>query len=139
MKLQYAGAYNPLLLIRETHSESLFDTENEKNEKTPAYELMQIKADKMPIGIYIKEKESFTEHTIDIQKGDSIYLFSDGITDQFGWKNGRKYMMKHFKELLLRIQGNSMEKQHTLIEKAFLDWKGSEDQIDDVVVLGIEI
>ena len=139
MQLQYAGAYNPLILIRETNTDSMFSTEDNEESNSQAFELIQIKADKMPIGIYIREKPSFTLHTIDIQKNDRIYLFSDGLIDQFGWKDGRKFMMKHFKQLLLEIQEHNMDKQHNLIEKAFYDWKGDVDQIDDVVVLGIQI
>ncbi len=120
MNLQYAGAYNSLYIIREG-------------------ELIERKADKMPIGIYIKEKESFTKHELDLQKDDTIYTFSDGYVDQFGGENGRKFMSKPFKRLLLSIQEKSMAEQKDILEKNILDWRGDIPQVDDIIVLGIRV
>lgn len=120
MELQYAGAYNPLYIYRRE-------------------ELMETKADKMPIGIYIKEKESFTQHTFPIQKGDTFYIFSDGYVDQFGGENKRKFMAKPFKYLLSTIQDKSMLEQKEILEKNLDEWKGDLEQVDDIIVIGVRI
>ena len=120
--VEYAGAYNSMYIVR-------------KGEE----EVIEYKADKMPIGIYIKEKESFTKHTVQLQSGDNIYTFSDGFVDQFGGESGRKFMSKPFKRLLLEIQSKSMAEQREILYKAFDDWRGEYPQIDDVIILGIRI
>jgi serine phosphatase RsbU (regulator of sigma subunit) len=120
MALEYSGAYNPLYLYRNN-------------------ELIEYKADKMPIGIYIREKESFTKHQIPIQKGDTFYIFSDGYVDQFGGENGGKYKSKPFKRYLQGIQQYSMPEQRELLDKNFEEWRGPIEQIDDVILLGVRI
>ncbi|MCB0409379.1 MAG: SpoIIE family protein phosphatase, partial [Flavobacteriales bacterium] len=102
------------------------------------FELIEIKADKQPIGKYAEPKP-YTTHTIELQKGDSIYIFSDGYVDQFGGEKGKKFKAKAFRELLLSIQQENMETQRELIDKAFEDWKGNLEQIDDVCVIGLRI
>ena len=118
--LQYSGAYNPLYLIKN------------KN-------LISLKADRMPIGIHLIEKESFTNHEIDIEKGDTIYVFTDGYIDQFGGPDARKFKLLPFKEMLLEIKDYPMEEQKRMLEEKFYLWKGDSEQIDDVLVMGIRI
>ena len=120
--VEYAGAYNPMYIVR-------------KGEE----EVIEYKADKMPIGIYIKEKESFTKHEVQLQSGDMVYTFSDGFIDQFGGDSGRKFMSRPFKQLLLDIQKKSMADQREILYKAFDKWRGEYPQIDDVIILGIRI
>ena len=119
--LQYSGAHNPLYII---HA----DTGN----------LSEIKADRQPIGIHRKEKP-FTNHQIKLKKGDIFYLFSDGFVDQFGGSKGRKLKHKNFKELLLMIYDLSMEEQKEMMEMTFEQWKGSYDQVDDILVIGVKV
>ncbi len=118
-KLQYAGANNPLYIVRDN-------------------ELIQYKADRQPIGVYIKERD-FTNHEIQLQKNDMLYTFSDGFIDQFGGDRGRKYMSKRFKKFLISINHASMQEQETLLDNEFNSWKGELEQIDDVVVIGTKI
>lgn len=121
MTMQYAGAYNPLLLIRNN-------------------EVLKWKADKMPIGIYIREKESFTNHEIELQHGDAFYIFSDGYIDQFGGEKGGKFMIKNFKEMLLDIHHKPMQEQKQILNKRIEEWMGSNyNQIDDMLVIGVKI
>jgi hypothetical protein len=68
-----------------------------------------------------------------------LYLFSDGFFDQFGWRNNKKFMKKNFKNLLLEIQNVPMRAQRLLLENSFNNWKGDLEQIDDVLVMGIEL
>lgn len=126
MRLQYAGAYQPLFLIRKGT-------------------LKEIKADKMPIGISSKAGKSFKNNEIKIFKNDSLYLFSDGYVDQFGGENGKKFLSIRFKRLLIDIQDNIMFDQKELLDQNINEWMGltglykKYDQIDDITVLGIKI
>ncbi len=120
LTLQYSGAYNPLYLVRDG-------------------ELLETKADKMPIGIYHAEKESFTNHELKIKKGDTLYIFSDGFIDQFGGDKGRKYMAKPFKKLLVEIQTSPMEEQKFILNETIGTWMGDYKQIDDIIIFGIRI
>ena len=118
--LQYAGAHNPLWIIRSRHS--VLDPESFSNEQTPyqvrEYELIEIKANKQPIGKF-ENLEPYTTHTIQLEQGDSIYIFSDGYVDQLGGEKGKKFKAKAFRELLLSIQEKTMEEQKLLIDEAF--------------------
>ena len=120
LKMQYAGAYNPLYLYRDK-------------------ELIETAADRMPIGIYIKEKDSFTNNEMQLKKDDVFYIFSDGYTDQFGGPRDRKFTKKALKELLGNICDKPMLEQKELIDSAFQNWKGNLDQTDDIVIIGVKI
>ncbi len=120
MKMQYAGAYNPLYLFRDG-------------------ELIQYKADRMPIGIYVREKPTFTNHEIDIQKGDTFYVFSDGFQDQFGGEDGSKFKAKRLKDVLASIQDKPMAEQKRILDRTFDEWKGDHEQLDDVILIGVRI
>ena len=93
----------------------------------------------MPIGLYVKIGELFTSNRFSYQPGDTIYMFSDGYADQFGEPEGSKFKSKNFKELLVSINGHSMEEQGRMIEKTHLEWRGEHPQIDDVLVIGIKL
>lgn len=82
---------------------------------------------------------AFTNHEIQLEKGDTIYLFSDGFADQFGGKLGKKFLSLNFKKMLLTIQNQTIAKQAQFIEKKFNKWKGQVEQLDDVCVLGFKI
>ncbi len=121
MKIQYSGAFNPIYIIR-------------KNE------LIEVKADRMPIGISIKAKFDFQAHYIDIKKGDMIYIFSDGYADQFGGEEGRKFNYKQFKSFLTEIAELNMNEQKKKLEITHNNWKGtSYEQIDDILIIGVKI
>ena len=119
--LEYAGAYNPLYLFR--------------NGK-----LVEYKGDRFPVGTFVGEEiRQFTNHTIPLKKGDMIYVFSDGFSDQFGGPQGKKFMVRRFKELLQSIHEEPVDKQHDLIAKQLKNWKGNFEQVDDIVIMGIRI
>ena len=92
------------------------------------YELIEIKTDRMPIGIHAEMKE-FTNNELQLQKGDALYLFSDGYADQFGGEKGKKFKYSRFRELLLSIHDKPMEEQKTILDKTFEDWKGNLEQL----------
>jgi serine phosphatase RsbU (regulator of sigma subunit) len=134
IKLQYAGAYNPLWIIKKgkpaPESEIIFATDS--------HYLIEIKANRQPVGLY-ERMDTFTLHQMDVHKGDAVYSFSDGFADQFGGDSGEKFKQKLLKELLLSIQDRTMEEQHDILLKAFNDWKDGKEQVDDVCMIGIRI
>jgi tetratricopeptide (TPR) repeat protein len=119
MLMHFATANNPLWLVRNN-------------------ELIEYKADKMPVGKYHEEMKSFTLQTIELQKGDVIYTSTDGFADQFG-VNGKKMMKKKFKEELLKIHQQPLNEQKLYLETFFESWKGNSEQVDDVCVIGVRI
>lgn len=119
MQLSFSGAYNSLIIIRNN-------------------ELIQLKADRQPIGIFIKEKP-FTTKTFKLHKGDTIYSFSDGYPDQFGGPSGHKFKINKFRKLLLEISESPMREQRTILDKKLTEWRGEISQIDDVLVFGIRV
>jgi serine phosphatase RsbU (regulator of sigma subunit) len=119
--LKYAGANNPLWIIRKD-----------------ADEVKVIKANKEPIGKYY-DMNPYQTHSIQLNKGDTIYIFSDGFVDQFGGDKKKKFKPKAFRELLLRLKGLPMEEQKKIIDSVFEEWKGDLEQIDDVCVIGVKI
>ncbi len=101
-------------------------------------ELKEIKADKQPIGKSDNPKK-FTTHQIEYETNTTFYLFTDGLADQFGGPNGKKYKYKQFLDLLVKNNKDTLTQQADIIEKKFVDWKGDLEQVDDVCVIGIRI
>ncbi len=122
MIIEFAGANNPLIMIRDE-------------------EILQVKADRMPIGIHERAGDPFNNHEMEARKGDVLYTFSDGFQDQFGGPGNKKFMIKKLKELFLQIHQKPMDEQKTILKKAFYDWIVPYDaeQVDDVIVIGIRI
>ena len=129
--LQYAGANNPLYIVRDEKLET-------KNKKLPNQKIIVFKANRQPIGIYVKERP-FINHEYQLIKTDKLYLFSDGFADQFGGERNSKYLIKNFRKLLLSIADKSMPEQKIILEKSFKEWKCEKEQVDDVLVVGIKI
>jgi len=120
-ELQFAGANRPLWLIRN----------NEINICPP---------DKYPIGgLQLAKNRAFTNQTIPLQKGDTFYIFTDGFADQFGGEKNKKMMTTRFKELLLSVQGLTLKDQGAYTRNFFERWKGQNEQVDDVLVIGVRI
>jgi phosphoserine phosphatase RsbU/P len=119
-KLQFSGACRPLYLIRDN-------------------ELKEFKGDLMPIGIYEKEDQSFTNIEIFFKKGDIIYLFTDGYVDQFGGPDRKKFRTENLKKLLIEIHNMPMKEQKKSLEKRYEEWRGENDQVDDILMVGIKM
>jgi len=120
MMMQFAGAYNPLYMIRDG-------------------ELSIIKADRMPIGIHDRDGSPFTNMEFSMHPGDIYYILSDGYIDQFGGPKGKKFMTKRFKQLILDIHHKPMEEQREILWNTILDWRGDIEQIDDIIIIGIKV
>lgn len=120
-ELQFAGANNPLWLIKK-------DTQ----------EIIEYKGDKQPIG-RSDEIEKFTNHSIILEEGDSIYIFSDGYVDQFGGQKGKKLKKSNLKKIVQSFQKETMDKQGFILSTKFNEWKGKLEQVDDVCFVGVRI
>jgi serine phosphatase RsbU (regulator of sigma subunit)/tetratricopeptide (TPR) repeat protein len=119
LQLQYAGAHNPLYLIRDG-------------------ELTEYRGDRLFIG-NTTESTVFNTHDISLKKGDMLYVFSDGFADQRGGPENKKFYYQPFQDMLLEIHKKSMEEQQTHLDKVLADWMGNHEQIDDVIIFGVRI
>jgi len=136
LRLEFSGANNPLYIIREKDKPAL---EADKTISNHTHTLYEIKSDKMPIGIYGANVKDFRTVDINLEKGDAIYLFSDGYADQFGGPKGKKFKYKPYKQLLLDITSKPMEEQREILETEHNNWKGDHEQVDDIIVIGIRV
>lgn len=120
-RVEFAGANNPLVMIRDN-------------------QVVKYKGDRFPIGAFEGgNNQQFKNNEIDLHEGDCFYLSSDGYADQFGGPDGKKFMFRRFEELLLEIHNQPMESQKELLLKRLLDWRGKNDQVDDILVIGIKV
>jgi PAS domain S-box-containing protein len=121
MKLKFSGANNSLFIARNN-------------------ELIEIKGDKMPIGIYVNDKSSFNCKEIEIRKDDKFYMSTDGYFDQFGGEKNKKFMIKRFTKLLLEIHLLEFKEQKKILDNTIRNWQGIEnEQIDDISIVGFKI
>jgi serine phosphatase RsbU (regulator of sigma subunit) len=120
MKLNFAAANNPLWLVRD----------GKVSEYAP---------DKMPVGKSPKENEPYTLKTIELLKGDIIYIFTDGYADQFGGEKGKKFKYKQLQELLISNSHLPMQEQKQILSSTIEKWMGNLEQVDDILVIGIKI
>jgi len=137
-ELQFAGAYNPLYLVRKKSVIQDNQLEQYASLDNAEFRLIELKGDMQPIGIHYIETD-FTTHTIKLKGEDTFYIFSDGYVDQFGGENRKKFKSLNFKQLLLSVQGETMEKQKEQIDNTFETWRGHHDQIDDVCIIGVKV
>jgi transcriptional regulator with GAF, ATPase, and Fis domain/tetratricopeptide (TPR) repeat protein len=119
-KLQFSGVNRPLIIIRNG-------------------ELIEFKPDKFSLGDSSYENKIFNLHEVDLMPNDLIYIFSDGFPDQFGGDRGKKFKYRQLLQLLVEIQGKTMEQQHDLIDSKLKNWMGDLEQLDDVLVMGIQV
>ncbi len=117
--LEFSGAFNPLYIVRDR-------------------EIIEIKGDKTMVGPYIGfERKNFTNHEIQLEPEDKIYMFSDGYADQFGGPEGKKFKYRRFRHLLLSLCDQPLSMQKEILENSLNDWKGNLEQVDDILVIGI--
>lgn len=117
--ISWSGANNPLWYIQDN-------------------ELIEIKADKQPVG-KAEYSKPFTTHSISHKEHTTFYLFTDGLADQFGGTKGKKFKYKQLSDLLLKTSNLKQELQGSIVDKAFVDWKGELEQVDDICIIGIKI
>jgi serine phosphatase RsbU (regulator of sigma subunit) len=121
MQLQFAGAFNPLWILR-------------------GEEIIEIKGSKFPIGSFLENTiQNYQNHEIQMIKGDIIYIFTDGYADQFGGPKGKKFKYKNIKKLLLDNKHETMKRQKEILSQTLDAWKGELEQIDDILIIGVKI
>ena len=118
--IYYSGAFNPMYIIRNGN-------------------IIEYKADKLMIGAGQSRYRPYQLHTVKVDKGDEVVLFSDGYADQFGGPFGKKMKYKPFKELLISVSDKSMQEQHEFIQQSFSEWRKNFDQVDDVCVVAVRL
>ena len=131
--IQYSGAHNSMYVV--TNNKRKFEDFVSDKALSGFYE---IRSDKMPIAIYDKMYD-FTTHDIQLEKGDKLYLFSDGYADQFGGPKGKKFKYKAFKKLIFINADKAFSEQKIILHSTFNKWKGEAEQIDDMLILGLKI
>lgn len=143
--LYFAGAKNSILIVTDASREHLFDFSN-PNYKGPVHNtegdkiLFEVKGDRHPIGLYGKDStKPFTHHEIPVQQGDQIYSYSDGYIDQFGGKRNKKFGTKQFKMFILSIAELPLDKQKAKLSSTFDEWRGENERLDDVIVMGVRV
>ena len=116
-KICFSGAYRPMIKVNKE-------------------EILEIKPDRFPIGLYGIENKSFTETEIDYTPEDMFYIFSDGYVDQFGGERNKKMNKSRFKELLLTVEDFTCEEKHSFLEYSLNNWKQDTEQTDDILIVG---
>ncbi len=119
-RMEFSGANNSLWIFRNG-------------------QLIEKKADKMPIGIYASVDKPFTRHDMDLHTGDMVYAFSDGYYDQFGGPFGKKFMVKNFREMLIQIHHKPVKEQQRIMVETLEQWMADISQVDDILVLGVRV
>jgi PAS domain S-box-containing protein len=118
--MSYSGAFRPMLLLRDN-------------------KFIEFEGNRFPIGSYGGIAKDFKTQTISLQENDHFYFFTDGYCDQFGGESKKKFNRKRFKELLLSAQSMEMEEQESFLQYALLNWRQEEEQVDDILIMGIRI
>ena len=139
-KLQFAGANNPLYIIRSASQPVLMrnDGPMQPNMELNGYHLYETKGNKQPIGAHIN-RVPFTTYSFEMLPGDTLYVFSDGFADQFGGPNGRKFLYSNLKTILIEHQQLKLSNQMEAYEKIINQWIGNHEQIDDICLMGVRI
>jgi sigma-B regulation protein RsbU (phosphoserine phosphatase) len=140
--VDFAGANNPLWVVQrgELKQPEFSESKEAATVSTAHLPLLtEIKGDKQPIGIYSGPAKPFTNQTVKLEKGMELYIATDGFADQMGGDTGKKLRPKNFKDLVISLHGIPMKEQELIIRKTMREWKGSFDQTDDILVIGIKI
>ncbi len=145
-KFSYTAAQNPIWVLRPVrHCEERSNLSDDKIASSTAllrndeYELIEIKPEKMPIGKHDNDSVPFVGGEFETQKGDVVYTITDGFQDQFGGEKGKKFKVKPFKSYLISIAHLPMNEQKEMLKETFTAWKGEEEQVDDVCVIGVRV
>ncbi|HZJ74863.1 MAG TPA: tetratricopeptide repeat protein [Perlabentimonas sp.] len=139
LDMEFAGAYQSVIIVRKN---GFFDSAESQDVISMHGEnetLLQIKGDKMPVGHHLLVANSFTNRQFQLQKGDMLYFYSDGYADQFGGPKTQKFLMQRFRKLLMDIHNLPCNEQKEILDTTIEDYKGSQKQLDDMLVLGLRI
>ncbi|PCJ89832.1 MAG: hypothetical protein COA57_00500 [Flavobacteriales bacterium] len=137
-QLEYAGAFNPAYIV--SKGQRIVSENAPPCAVNRHFSLTEIKADRFPIGVNLDGiVDIYTNHAVQLEEGDTVYLFTDGYADQFGGPKGKKFKYDHLKELLLDIQPHPMKVQKEILDTTIKEWMGPWSQTDDILVMGVRI
>ncbi|MHC1703221.1 MAG: tetratricopeptide repeat protein [Tenuifilaceae bacterium] len=137
--LEYAGAYLPILICRRKTEDYVPLEYKDGPISSDSFDIWEIKGNKMPIGYYVAGEKPFISHSFNLLPTDTIYMLSDGYTDQFGGPGNSKFLMANFKKLLLNLQHDSLAEQKKILNQTIDNYMGTQKQVDDILVLGFKI
>ncbi|HOP03234.1 MAG TPA: tetratricopeptide repeat protein [Tenuifilaceae bacterium] len=137
LSMEFAGAYLSAIVVRRRSDSTNEVTQNPRVYSSNGLSLIEFRGKKMPIGYHVLGESSFENHTFQLQKDDTLYLFSDGYVDQFGGERNTKFLMQSFRELLFSINAHSLASQKQKIEETITTYQGERKQVDDMLVLGV--
>lgn len=127
--VHFSGAHRPVWVVKHNNVE-----------QAEMDSFMEIKQDKHSIGgVHAGNKVTFAKHAVQLSKGDMVYIFTDGYPDQIGGEKGKRYSGKRFKNLLVNMSNKPVREQEHILQQTLNDWKKEEEQIDDILVIGIRI
>lgn len=138
LKLQYAGAFNGVCIIRK----NIATSHQPKSNREVFYgsDLLELRPDKLPIGSNTDGiADTFMNHEFQLQPEDLVYIYTDGYADQFGGPRGKKFKYNQLKDILVSLADVPVESHFGVLEKSLKDWQGSQEQVDDVLVIGVRI
>ncbi len=135
---QQDGMDGILICVDKTTNDITYASANNAPLLTREEQIIEMPKDKMPVGKG-ERVESFKLHTMNLQKGDALYLYTDGYADQFGGPTGKKFKYKQLNNLLAATSGLPISQQASVVSRQFVDWKGNLEQVDDVCIIGIRI
>lgn len=141
--MHFSGAYNPLYVIR-PRTNATFTVNNQIVGESKKYRhthgqeitILEVKGDRQPVGVFIRER-GFTPHKIALEKGDVVYVFTDGCLDQLGGDHGKKFMAKNIKKVIMEHWQEPLAHQQQAFDKALRQWQGNHSQIDDILMIGL--
>ncbi len=156
LELNFASANNPLYIVRKLKSLKVEKLQGETDDNLDSiatlkpsnlktfqseetFQLLEYKADKFPVGKYNDIEKPFKLQSVQLQKNDLVYLFSDGYADQFGGSNNKKFKYKQLQDLLLMIADMPLANQKQILNETFENWRGDNEQVDDVLIIGIRV
>lgn len=125
--MEYSGAHNPVWIIKQ------------QKPGTGDKKLIELKPDNLPVGFFWGEQKTFTSQSIELSRGDMIYLFSDGYSDQFGGEKKKKFKQSRLKELFLSIHNKQVNEQKEILNNTFEEWRRDLEQVDDICIIGVRV
>jgi len=137
--LEYAGAFMPIMICRKQTSDSKPLEYFDDQISSDSFNLFEIRGNKMPIGYYVIGEKPFTTHRVTLEPKDTIYLMSDGYSDQFGGATNTKFLLANFKKLLLNLQHMTLDEQKKVFQQTIETYRGNQKQVDDILVMGFRV
>jgi len=137
--MDFAGAYLSAIVVREGEPKYSKESTNPRITQSDGLSLIEFRGDKMPIGHHISGTTPFSNQTVQLQKGDMLYLFSDGYVDQFGGEKNIKFLLNNFRHLLFSVYTKEVSQQKEILINTIEEYKGDKKQVDDMLVLGVRI